>query len=188
MRDESKPLRATSNHRRMKHIATVFANVGLAAFFVVAHAGEDEPRRRSGLWQMQLTLDDGSYTIPASEMCIDAKTEARLTLVGAQMDRARCSSYRLAKRADGSWSFYSVCRLDEDAATATTTGSAKGDFQTTYSVDATGVTSGTSTPGMNGSHRITIEAKWLGPCPTDMTAGDVRSGGKITNVFSKAAN
>lgn len=144
----------------------------------------DEPHRRAGLWRQQSTLDDGSYPIPVSEMCIDAATEPRLTLVGAQMDRAQCSRYTLEKVADGDWSFRSVCRLGEGDASAATTGTAKGDFATTYSVDATGITTGTSTPGMNGAHRIVIEARYLGPCPNDMKGGDVRTNGKIRNVFS----
>jgi len=36
---------------------------------------------------------------------------------------------------------------------------------------------------MNGSHSITIEATWRGPCPAGMTGGDVTTGGKTANVF-----
>ena len=77
-------------------------------------------------------------------MCIDAKTEPRLTLVGAQMDRAQCSAYRIEKTKDGGWSFYSICSLGARGR-VTTSGAVTGDFTSHYEVDASGVTSGAST-------------------------------------------
>ena len=62
---------------------------GIAALggFVLgcAAAADDAPHRQFGRWEQQLTLDDGSYAIPVSQMCIDAKTEPRLTLAGAAL-------------------------------------------------------------------------------------------------------
>jgi len=78
-----------------------------SAIACAAAAPAAEPLRRAGLWDQQLTIDDGSYAIPLSQMCIDAKTAPRLTIVGAQMDRSQCETYALAPRAEGGWSFRS---------------------------------------------------------------------------------
>jgi hypothetical protein len=150
-------------------------------------AAEDFPQRQFGLWQQTLTLDDGSYVIPPSQMCIDAKTEPRLTLVGAQMDRAQCSEYHMARQPGGKWSFHSVCSLSASISVVTA-GTAWGDFLTHYAIDATGTTAGSVKPERNGTHRIVIDATWLGPCPPGMAGGDVASGGKTSNVFAKASN
>ncbi len=152
-----------------------------------AVAADGAPHRQFGRWEQQLTLDDGSYAIPVSQMCVDAKTEPRLTLVGAQMDRAQCTAYRIEKKVGGGWSFYSVCSLGARGH-VTTSGSVTGDFKTGYEVDASGVTSDAPDPKMNSTHRLTIKAKWLGPCLPGETGGDVTTSGKTTNVFSGGVN
>src|SRR5665213_4282890 len=132
----------TSGERRhvalMCGIALAFGS-GAVALAAVSASGP--LHRKAGLWEQHLKIDDGSYPIPVATMCIDAKAEERLTLVGAQMDRRQCSSYQMTGRGDGSWSFLSVCEIDPGA-TVTTKGSATGDFRTTYSVEATGSTTG----------------------------------------------
>ncbi|HZK98397.1 MAG TPA: DUF3617 family protein [Caulobacteraceae bacterium] len=176
----------TSGERRhvalMCGIALAFGS-GAVALAAVSASGP--LHRKAGLWEQHLKIDDGSYPIPVATMCIDAKAEERLTLVGAQMDRRQCSSYQMTGRGDGSWSFLSVCEIDPGA-TVTTKGSATGDFRTTYSVEATGSTTGAAQSSMNGVHHIAIDARWAGPCPKGQTGGDVTTGGKTSNVFSPA--
>ncbi|MDR3526126.1 MAG: hypothetical protein P4L57_02530 [Rhizomicrobium sp.] len=158
----------------------------VAGLLASSAAADDFPGRQFGLWQQTLTLDDGRYVIPPSQMCIDAKTEPRLTLVGAQMDRGHCSEYHMVQQADGRWSFHSVCSLGATASVVTA-GTAWGDFRGHYAVDATGTTAGSAKPEQNGTHRIVIDATWLGPCPLGMAGGDVKSGGKTSNVFAKTS-
>ncbi|HEY5047097.1 MAG TPA: DUF3617 family protein [Rhizomicrobium sp.] len=148
----------------------------------VSGTADQAPHRRSGLWEQRLTLDDGSYAIPVSKMCIDGATEPRLALAGAQMDRAECQTYRLDKRENGDWSFDSICKLN-GAVKVTTSGIARGDFQTSYRVEVVGRTSGATDPKQNATHKLSIDAKWLGACPSGMVGGDYTSGGRITNVF-----
>ncbi len=162
------------------------ALMALIGILRISNASEQQdavPVRKPGLWQIELTIDDGSYAIPPSQMCIDAGAEKRLTLVGAQMDRRECSAYQVRKQPDGSWTINSVCKLDAHT-TVSTDGVASGDFSSTYSIDATGVTSGSPKPARNGSHHVTVAAKWLGSCPAGQHGGDVTSNGKTTNVFA----
>ena len=116
-------------------------------------------------------------------MCIDAKTERRLALVGAQMDQSQCSAYRMSRGPGGAWLFHSVCRIDTGSE-VTTDGTATGDFSSAYFVRATGSTTGAARPEMNATHSITIDAKWLGACPAGQAGGDVTSGGRTLNVFA----
>jgi hypothetical protein len=160
----------------------VWALVGILRLSNASEPKEDMPNRKPGLWQIQLTIDDGSFAIPASQMCIDLSAEKRLTLAGAQMDRKACSTYLVSRQRDGTWVIHSVCRLDAYT-TAKTDGVASGDFLSTYSINATGVTSGSPNSTRNGAHRVTINAKWLGSCPVGQRGGDVTSNGKTTNAL-----
>jgi hypothetical protein len=76
----------------MRQVAALLAAPSLAYALTAALAASDAPQRRLGLWRQELTLDNGSHAIPISEMCSRTATH----LVGAQMDRARCSIYRIA--------------------------------------------------------------------------------------------
>jgi hypothetical protein len=39
---------------------------------------------------------------------------------------------------------------------------------------------------MNGSHRVTIDARRVGDCPGGQVGGDVTTAGKTSNVFTPA--
>lgn len=177
---------------RTKHLWAKFGALGLTVFALftilrISKASEPKeaaPNRKPGLWQIQLTLDDGSYAIPPSQMCIDASAEKRLTLVGAQMNRNKCATYHVSKQRDGAWAIHSVCQWDANT-TVETDGVASGDFSASYSINATGVTTGSSNPARNGTHRVTISAKWLGSCPVGQHGGDQTSNGKTTNALER---
>jgi hypothetical protein len=101
------------------------------------------------------------------------------------MDRSKCSTYQIDGPHAGPWSFRSLCALAHGT-TVSTVGSMRGDFETSYAIDATGTTSGARDERLNATHRVTIAAKWLGPCLPDMKGGDVMTEGKIVNVFSNS--
>jgi hypothetical protein len=144
----------------------------LSAAATAALAADVGPQRRAGLWRQQLTFDGGAYPVPSSDMCVDAASERRMTLVGAQMQRNLCSAYKVKRRGDGAWTLSSVCALP-DGRTATTQGVARGDFRTAYSVEATGVFEG---GGKRETHTVAITATYLGACPPGQIGGDVTTG------------
>lgn len=168
-----RPVATRSIAMRLGLILGLSASVALAA----DAAG---PQRKPGLWRQQLTFDGGGYPIPPSEMCVDAASERRLTLVGAQMQRNLCAAYRVKRRRDGAWALSSTCTLG-DGRTATTSAVARGDFKTAYSVEASGVFEGGA---KRETHTIAITASYLGPCPPGQVGGDVTTNGKTVNALS----
>jgi len=149
----------------------------------VAGQTKGDPDRRPGLWTMKLTYDDGAYKIPDSTMCLDAKSDRRTTLVGAQMRRSRCSEYSVARQADGSWSVRTVCVLN-GGEKSVTTGRVTGDLASAYDVVAESETTGAKWSSENGRHAIRISARWTGPCLAGQRGGDVTVNGRTSNVFS----
>jgi hypothetical protein len=148
--------------------------IALVCAATAAMAADAGPQRRAGLWRQQLTFDSGAYPVPPSDMCVDAASERRMTLVGAQMQRNLCTAYKVRRRKDGAWTLSSVCALP-DGRTATTEGVARGDFRTAYSVEATGVFEG---GGKRETHTVAITATYLGACPPGQVGGDVTTGGR----------
>jgi len=145
-----------------------------------ALASDKGPERKPGLWRQELTFDGGAYPVPPSEMCLDAASDQKMTLVGAQMQRSRCAAYGAKRQVDGSWRLDSVCELP-DGRTATTTGAARGDFRTAYSVQAVGTFEG---EGKRETHTVEIKATYEGPCPKGQSGGDVTTGGKTANALT----
>ena len=86
-------------------LAAIAAACAAASLGGAHRAPPDPGLRRVGLWEQHVTIDDGAYAIPASQICLDAATAQKLTVVGAQMDRALCRAYALTRRGPGRWSF-----------------------------------------------------------------------------------
>ena len=59
----------------------------------------------------------------------------------------------------------------------TSDGTATGDFGSHYKVDVTSVTSGSSMAEANGTHKVSMEGVWKGPCPAGMKGGDMEMAG-----------
>jgi hypothetical protein len=141
----------------------------------------ETPTRKPGLW-IQTTQVEGIGTIPAVSLCLDAATDKKIAWWGQQGARAGCIKNDVSKNADGSWGFSSVCQSVGNIR-ATTEGSASGDFKSSYEVRATTTTTGAPMPEMNGTHSVIIDAKWAGPCPSDMKPGDMKlPDGSIANM------
>jgi hypothetical protein len=54
-----------------------------------------------------------------------------------------------------------------------TTGVIKGDFNSNYTVTMDSQITGSPTAQMNGDHKMTIAATWLGPCAPGQKGGDM---------------
>jgi hypothetical protein len=69
--------------------------------------------------------------------------------------------------------------------TIVSTGEAKGDFGSHYTVDIKSSTTGAAAPQMNGEHAMTLEATWKGPCPAGFKPGDMElPGGMKINMLT----
>jgi len=132
----------------------------------------ETPRRKPGLW-IQTTQVEGIGAVPAVSICLDAATDRKIAWWGQQGARAGCIKNDVSKNADGTWSFSSICQTVGNIRT-TTEGTASGDFQKSYEVRATNKNEGAPLPEMNGTHSVIIDAKWDGPCPSNMKPGDMK--------------
>ncbi|MBS0297860.1 MAG: hypothetical protein JSR45_16250 [Proteobacteria bacterium] len=137
-------------------------------------------RRKAGLWRM--AISNGQAVVQTIEMCIDAETDQRLSIMGTQMGDDACSQHSYARQPDGSWTFSSVCDMGTGGRTSST-GTASGDFSTHYVVHADSVTEGAALPQMNGKHSSTIDSTWTGACPAGQVGGDMTVHGMKINVL-----
>jgi hypothetical protein len=146
----------------------------------------ETPQRKPGLWT-QTTQVEGLGTIPAVSLCLDAATDKKIAWWGQQGTRAGCIKNDVSKNADGSWSFSSICQSVGNIRAATE-GTASGDFKNSYEVRATTTTTGSPMPEMNGAHSVIIDAKWDGPCPSNMKPGDMKlPDGSLVNMTAVGA-
>lgn len=132
------------------------------------------PKRKSGLWEQKVAMATFENV---SQMCVDQASEKEMAAFGQQMNQeSKCSEQHFSRRLDGSLEFTSVCPAGQGA-TMSTKGVIKGDFNSSYTMTATTVTTGSSMPQANGEHQMTMTATWKGPCPPEMKPGDIRIAG-----------
>jgi hypothetical protein len=128
------------------------------------------PTRKPGLWEQAVDVGGVKHTI---SMCVDEASEAKVKWWSTERSAGSsdCSEQRVTPTAGG-WSFHSVCQHG-DGGTVTADGVATGEFGTHLKIDVTSVTTGASMPQANGTHKVSMESTWKGPCPTGMKGGDI---------------
>jgi hypothetical protein len=132
------------------------------------------PVRAPGLWETSASLE-GADTVFTSRLCLDERTDEKLSLAAAQPGAGDCRTTQ-TRQPDGSWRFSSVCDMGSGGRT-TTTGTATGDFASRYTVQAETRTEGAAAPQLNRTARMTLQAVRQGACPADMRPGDVAIAG-----------
>jgi hypothetical protein len=142
------------------------------------------PVRAPGLWAVAVSYDNGAEMIPVSDICLDAASDARMTIVGAQMNRGDCSTYQASRTAHETWTVHSVCTLGP--ATITTDAQVVGELDGQYWVRGQSDTTGAAQPAQNGRRALAVEARRLGACPKGQRGGDVITGSRVSNLFSAA--
>ena len=155
--------------------------VGMTTLTLVGCDGSDRPTRtvaalpapKAGLWRETLTRDGHPVSlIGEMRACLDADARARLTALGGRASRGLCQDRAVTRDSDGAYHFGSTCAIGP-AGRMTTQGMVTGDLASRYRVHTESETFGASVASLNGRHVIDVEADYLGPCPADMTAGDV---------------
>ncbi|MEO8926974.1 MAG: DUF3617 family protein [Caulobacteraceae bacterium] len=131
------------------------------------------PTRRAGLWRQTMTRDGVEPPMVGTmRICLDAASDARLSVFGGKIGKAPCARRSVGRRADGAYVFISTCDVG-GAGVTNSTGTLSGDFVSRYHVHVASLTTGSSIPSMNGRHVIDIDATWLGACPAGIDGGDV---------------
>ena len=139
------------------------------------------PTRKAGLWIQTMTRDGKPTPMGAMRVCIDATTEARMSVFGRAAAGRVCARQSMSRGLDGAYHFSSTCRMGE-AGTVTSNGTASGDFSSKYLVHSESDVAGSRFAPMNGHHVTEMQATWSGPCPPDMAPGDVVVGGFKMNL------
>jgi hypothetical protein len=150
-------------------------------------ASVDTPTRKVGLWEQTMTSERMHQTL---RMCVDAATEQKAKWWRSEGPRGAagvdCPEQSVSRTLTGGWKIHSVCKIDE--MTVATDGTASGDFGSAYHVELTSVTTGSSMPQANGTHKMSMDGVWKGPCPAGWTGGDVElAGGMRMNVLNPDA-
>jgi hypothetical protein len=147
-------------------------------------SAENLPHRKPGLWRQTMAMEGVEHAMPATEFCIDAASEAKMSLMGQQMSKDHCQAPQFNRNLDGSLSFTSACDFEGGGKT-TSKGTISGDFDSSYKVAIDSTTTG-GTAGMDQHERkMTITATWEGPCAPDQKGGDIiLPGGRKMNMLA----
>ena len=124
--------------------------------------------------------------MPPTQMCIDATTNQKMAIMGAQMSRKACQSADIKHNLDGSWTTSSTCDFGP-AGKSVSTSTITGDFNSAYTVTVNTTTTGAAYAAANGAHQMTIQATWQGPCPAGWKGGDMSVNGMKMNMLGGAA-
>lgn len=127
------------------------------------------PARTPGLWEQKVSSRGMTQV---SRICLDKAVEQRFTVWGQHAGQGACSRTRITPRVGGGWEFASSCNTGDTGRTETR-GEVTGDFAKAYKVSAQSTIAGARAPQMNGTHAMTLEASWQGPCPAGMRPGDM---------------
>jgi len=135
---------------------------GLAA----AAVAEDAPRRRSGLWEISMSMPQMPQPM-VSQQCVDEKTDDMAK--GSSRGGAEKCSKKSVRREGGNVVFESVCQIE--GSTATSRGVFSGDFASSYKGEMTTK----FVPPLHGmaESKMNFQARLTGPCAPGQKPGEV---------------
>jgi len=137
---------------------------GCAAGLSASIAADELPKRKTGLWQINMRMQ-GLPDLGPMQQCIDQNTD------NLMLQRARKTDCRAieVKRSGNTTSVHAVCIMQ--GSTATTDGLFEGSFDSSYK----GRMTTRFSPPWNGMSisTSTHEAHWLGPCRPGQKPGAV---------------
>jgi Protein of unknown function (DUF3617) len=151
-------------------IAIISATFALAS---ISASAADMPKRKSGLWQIKMSMAGMPAGAGTMETCIDEKSDD-ITQQGQVQGKKNCDQVE-TKRDGDRVSVHSVCRFGKT--TATSDAMFTGHFDAAYRGEIRTVFS----PAMAGRKetRVSVDAKWLGPCKPGQRPGDIMINGQV---------
>jgi hypothetical protein len=154
----------------------VIASVAIAAVGIAQTW--QAPIRRAGYWEQTVAMTGARARTMTTHYCTDTAMEKQFSAFGQGPNARMCSQREMHRTATG-MAFNSVCTMG--GRTMTTSGVATGDFQTHFHIETT-MHSTPPMPGM-GEQTVSMDGKWLGPCPPGRKPGDmVMEGGQVVNI------
>ncbi len=156
---------------RFTAVVTLGAVLAASGAACGAARADDFPPRKAGLWQVEMTMSVAQMPPQQMKMCIDPATDAEMYKLGMSATQGMCDKPDI-HRSGSTVTVSTVCKLGDSKISTQAVTKFTGD--TAYRTEATTKFD----PPMNGHDQSTMtqDAKWSGPCPADMTAGDVVMG------------
>jgi hypothetical protein len=141
--------------------------LGLALAAQGAQA-QDFPARKPGLWQVDMAMTGGPMPPQQMKMCIDQGTDAEMFKMGMNASQGMCDKPDI-RRSGSTVTVNTVCKMGDSQMSTQAVTKFTGD--TAYHTEA----NTKFNPPLAGREQSTVtqDAKWTGPCPADMAAGDV---------------
>jgi hypothetical protein len=141
----------------------------LGVIGIVPALADELPSRKPVLWEMNMEFEGRNTPGQTMRQCIDASTDQMMqSNLGASGQNA-CSK-RDVQRSAGTITIESVCTVG--GKTTTSHAVITGSFDSAYTM--TVASDSATAPG--GKSRMTMAAKWLGPCTGDQKPGDMIMG------------
>jgi hypothetical protein len=132
--------------------------------------------RKPGAWEVKTTIEGSGAPPRTVRQCIDAETDQMLQSSAGPFNPATCMRRNVQRSSDAVTVDF-ACTVAGKPATAHSV--IAGSFDSAYTMTVT-ADSG-ELPG--GKMVMTMDGKWLGPCPADQRPGDVvLSNGVKVNV------
>ena len=141
-------------------------------------AAAEMPKRKAGLWEIQMNFNPN---VPERTMqqCTDAATDQQLFANAGNVSRERQCSKNEVQTSGNTVVVDSTCTVN--GRTMTTHNVITGSFDSAYTMNIT-MSGGPDTPG--APKAMTMQAKWLGPCKADQRPGDmIMPGGVKINAI-----
>jgi hypothetical protein len=162
------PLQNMSQLENNEMKRTLLAAAGIAAIACPVQAAQELPKRKPGLWEIRNEMQGHGMAMPPMQMCTDEKTDNLMQQQASGM-KQDCSVMDW-KRDGDRVTINSVCKASKDM-TVTTKAVFTGDLNSNYRGDL----EISYDPPVTGrkNMKMTIFAKWLGPCKKGQKPGDM---------------
>jgi hypothetical protein len=143
------------------------------------------PHRRPGLWRQTMVMEGMPQGMPETQLCIDAPSEAKMSLMGQQVSREHCETPQFSRNLDGSITFSSTCDFGGAAGKTVSHGTISGDFNSSYTTVIDSTHSGGAGSEANSTHKMTITSTRIGECQPGQKGGDmIMPGGRTMNLIN----
>jgi Protein of unknown function (DUF3617) len=142
------------------------------------------PQRKPGLWKQTMVMDGAPTGAAPIQLCVDAASEAKMNIAAQNIAGAKCAAPQFNRGLDGTIAFTNACDMGANGKIQTT-GTIKGDFNSSYVATIATTTTGAPDAQMNGAHTMVVTATWSGPCAPGQIGGDmILPGGMKVNAMN----
>ena len=157
----------------------------LAASAAAVELPANLPKRKAGLWEMQMGMPGGqSQTM---KVCLDEATDKAMYQMGARMSGSMCSKFSLAMK-DGVVVADGVCNMPGPQGNITMTSHSETRFQGDVAYSTTGHVKYDPAVMGHSESDVSSSGKWVGACAAGQKPGDMLlPNGQKVNINEMAA-